>query len=42
MDGTRAHHWQFGDMKPVPGLTPDDVAYITAYVRVKQRTAGIR
>lgn len=41
-NGTRAHHWQFGDMKPVPGLTPDDVAHITAYVRAEQRKAGIR
>lgn len=40
--GSRAHHWQFGDMKPVPGLTPDDVAHITAYVRAEQRRAGIR
>ena len=30
--GVRAHHWQFGDMVPVPGLTPDDVAHITAFV----------
>lgn len=41
-NGVRAHHWQFGDMKPVSGLTPDDVAHITAYVRAEQRRAGIR
>lgn len=41
-NGTRAHHWPFGDMKPVSGLTPDDVAHITAYVRAEQRKAGIR
>ena len=40
--GSRAHHWQFGDMAPVPGLTPDDVAQITAYVRLEQRKAGIQ
>lgn len=40
--GTRQHHWSFGDMKPVPGLTPDDVAHVTAYVRAEQRKAGIR
>lgn len=39
--GTRQHHWQFGDMQPVPGLTPDEVAHITAYVRARQRRAGI-
>lgn len=40
--GVRAHHWQFGDMKPVPAVTPDDVAHITAYVRMAQRKVGIR
>lgn len=41
-NGSRAHHWQFGDMAPVPGLTTDDVAQITAYVRLEQRKAGIQ
>lgn len=40
--GTRAHHWKFGDMASVPGMTPDDVAHITAYIRMHQRSAGIR
>ena len=40
--GSRQHHWGFGDMKPVPGLSPDGVAHITAYVRAEQRKAGIR
>jgi len=40
--GSRRHHWNFGDMQPVPGLSPDDVAHITAYVRVEQRKVGIR
>jgi mono/diheme cytochrome c family protein len=39
-NGVRAHHWQFGDMAPVP-VTPDDVAHITAYVRAEQRKIGI-
>lgn len=41
-ENARAHHWRFGDMPPVPGVTPDDVAHITAYVRMHQRRAGIR
>ncbi|MGA8051403.1 MAG: cytochrome c [Burkholderiales bacterium] len=41
-NGSRQHHWNFGDMQPVPGLTPDDVAHITAYVRGEQRKAGIK
>lgn len=40
-NGVRAHHWKFGDMLPVPGVTPDDVAHITAFIRVEQRKAGI-
>ena len=39
--GSRAHHWKFGDMAPVPGVSPDEVAHITAYVRMMQRKAGI-
>ena len=41
-NGSRAHHWHFGDMKPVPGLSPDDVAHVTTYVRSEQRKAGIK
>ena len=41
-NGVRAHHWPYGDMAPVPQVTPDDVAHITAYVRAEQRKAGIR
>ena len=39
--GTPAHHWDFGDMPPVPGLEPDEVGEIIAYVRSLQRDAGI-
>jgi len=41
-NGVRAHHWQFGDMKPVPAVTPDEIAHITAYIRAAQRKTGIR
>ncbi|MCF8199194.1 MAG: cytochrome c [Sulfuritalea sp.] len=41
-NGVQAHHWKFGDMKPVPGLSPNDVAHITAYVRYQQRLVGIK
>lgn len=41
LNGARAHHWRFGDMPPIEGVTPDDVAEITAYVRALQRAAGI-
>jgi mono/diheme cytochrome c family protein len=39
--GVRAHHWRFGDMPAVPGLTRDDVAAVVGYIRWLQRTAGI-
>jgi mono/diheme cytochrome c family protein len=39
--GSRAHHWKFGDMPPVAGVSADDVAHITAYVRQQQRLVGI-
>lgn len=39
--GVRAHHWSFGDMPPVEGLTQSDVDGIVAYVRELQRHNGI-
>lgn len=40
-NGVRAHHWPFGDMPPVEGLTQSDVANIVAYIRALQRANGI-
>lgn len=40
LQGSRAHHWRFGDMEPVEGLTEADVAAIVAFVREAQRTEG--
>ncbi len=39
--GVQAHHWNFGNMAPVPGLTGEDTAHIIAWVRAKQQAAGI-
>ena len=39
--GVRQHHWPFGNMPPVEGLTSGDVAMIIAYVRELQRANGI-
>ncbi|MYA96187.1 MAG: cytochrome c [Nitrospinae bacterium] len=39
--GVKSHHWKFGDMVPVPGVKPEDVALIVGYVRWLQRKAGI-
>jgi len=39
-NGSPAHHWNFGNMPPVEGLTPEDVEAIVAYVREQQRING--
>ncbi len=39
--GVKSHHWQFGDMPPVEGLTRGDVAMVIAYIREIQRANGI-
>ncbi len=39
--GVRAHHWSFGDMPPVTGVTPEQATAIIAYIRWLQRQAGI-
>jgi mono/diheme cytochrome c family protein len=41
MNGVRGHHWPFGNMPAVEGLTTSDVDAIVAYVRVLQRANGI-
>ena len=40
-NGVRAHHWPFGNMPPIEGLTRADVQYIVRYVREVQRENGI-
>jgi mono/diheme cytochrome c family protein len=39
--GVAAHHWRFGDMAAVPGVTVAEVEQIVGYVRWLQREAGI-
>jgi mono/diheme cytochrome c family protein len=39
--GVRRHHWPFGDMPPVEGVTRGDVTMIVAYIRELQRANGI-
>lgn len=40
-NGVRAHHWDFGNMPPVEGLTDGEVQMVAAYVRELQRENGI-
>ena len=39
-NGTTAHHWDFGDMKPVSGLSGDEIDAIIAYIRGQQDKQG--
>ncbi len=40
-NGVQSHHWRFGDMAPVKGLTDADVKMIARYVRELQKENGI-
>ena len=40
LSGVRQHHWSFGNMDSIPGLDPEEIAAITAYVRSVQRQQG--
>jgi mono/diheme cytochrome c family protein len=40
MNGVQAHHWRFGDMPPVPGITQDDMVRVIAFIRENQRVQG--
>ena len=37
LQGVKQHHWEFGDMQPVPGMTPKKVKSVVAYVRFYQK-----
>lgn len=40
-NGVRAHHWRFGNMPAIEGITRGDIKGIVAYVRELQRENGI-
>ena len=39
-NGAPQHHWPFGDMDPVEGLSDDDVDAVIAFVRAEQQRQG--
>lgn len=39
--GVRAHHWNFGDMPPVAGVSEPEIAQIVDYLRALQVANGI-
>ena len=38
--GVPQHHWRFGPMPPVEGLSEEDIESIMAFVREQQRIEG--
>jgi len=42
MMGVRSHHWDFGNMSPIEGITEEQVLAIVEHVRSEQRAAGIQ
>jgi len=40
--GVTAHHWHFGNMPPVEGITDQDIGQIVQFIRWWQRENGIR
>lgn len=39
--GSPAHHWNFGDMPPVEGLSDDEIELVITYVREQQEIHGL-
>ncbi len=40
-EGVKSHHWSFGDMPAIPGVTDEQIGRIVAYVRKLQAESGI-
>lgn len=40
LNGVTAHHWAFGDMTPVAGVSEEQLEQVIAYVRDDQRVQG--
>ncbi len=39
-DGTREHHWWFGDMPPVEGITDLEIEKVISFIRAEQERLG--
>ncbi len=37
LQGVRQHHWEFGDMPPVEGITPKKIDSLVTYIRYYQQ-----
>ena len=40
LNGAPQHHWNFGDMAPVPGLDSSEIEAIIDYIRAEQERQG--
>lgn len=40
INGARQHHWNFGDMAPIPDLDDAEIDDIIAYIRAEQERQG--
>lgn len=40
--GVEAHHWEFGNMPPVEGISDDEKDTLVAFIRELQRANGIK
>ncbi len=40
-NGVPSHHWFFGDMPPIVGVTDEELEQIILYIREQQRAGGI-
>lgn len=41
LNGVKAHHWEFGDMPPVKGITKEDMDVIVPFIRWFQKEKGL-
>lgn len=39
-EGTREHHWWFGDMPPVEGMTDLEIEEVISFIRAEQQRLG--
>lgn len=40
-NGAPQHHWDFGDMPPVEGLSDDDIDVVISFIRAEQERRGL-
>lgn len=41
LKGVRAHHWNFGNMEPVKGMTERKTKHVIAYIRFYQKQKNL-